>query len=217
MRDWVLVYGMKMKGLEGFTDVDGAMQEHRHAITGYAFLIDGGAVSRFSKKQEIVTLSTAKSEYVAATHAAKEAIWLHWFIGEVLQPLTNPIPLYSDLQATIALTCDRSYHAHTKHIYIWYYFIWFIIIMGRLILYIALLTTWSPTHLPRHFPTLKCSILLLCLAYNWLEEGVLEYSRSIKLTAESTAEVQISFYGIWVCSYLLPIHHWTWCYIIIVN
>ena len=45
MRDWVLVYRMKVKGLEGFTDADGAMQEHRHAITQYSFLIDGGAVS----------------------------------------------------------------------------------------------------------------------------------------------------------------------------
>jgi hypothetical protein len=66
-----------VKGIEGFTDADGAMQEHRHAIMGYAFLIDGGAISWSSKKQEIVTLSTAKSEYVAATHVAKEAIWLH--------------------------------------------------------------------------------------------------------------------------------------------
>ena len=64
-----------MKGLEGFTDADGAMQEHRHAITRYAFLIDGGAVSWSPKKQEIVTLSTAESEYVAATHTAKEAIY----------------------------------------------------------------------------------------------------------------------------------------------
>ena len=42
MRDWVLVYGMKVNSLEGFTDGDGATQEHRQAITGYAFLIDGG-------------------------------------------------------------------------------------------------------------------------------------------------------------------------------
>ena len=75
-RNWALGYGTKVKGLEGFTDVDGATQEHRHAITGYTFLIDGGAISWSFKKQEIVTLSTTKSEYVAATHAAKEAIWL---------------------------------------------------------------------------------------------------------------------------------------------
>ena len=47
--------------------------------------------------------------------------------------------------------------------------------------------------------------------------SLLEYSRSIKPTAESTAEVQISFYGIQVFSYLLPIRHWTWRYITIIN
>ena len=131
-RDWVLIYGTKVKGLEGFTDADGATQEHRHAITGYAFLIDGGAVSWSSKKQEIVTLSTAESEYVAATHAAKEAIWLRRFIGEVFQPLTNPIPLYSDSQAAIALTRDGSYHARTKHIDIRYHFIRFVVNNGTI-------------------------------------------------------------------------------------
>ena len=131
-RNWALVYGTKVRGLEGFTDADGAMQEHRHAITGYAFLIDGGAVSWSSKKQEIVTLSTTKSEYAATTHAAKEAIWLCRFIGEVLQPLANPIPLYSDSQAAIAHTCDGSYHAHTKHIDIWYHFIQFVVNNGTI-------------------------------------------------------------------------------------
>jgi hypothetical protein len=73
MRDWVL---MEVKGLEGFTETDGATQEHGHVITGYACLIDRGAISWSSKKQGIVTLSTAKSEHVVATHASKEAIWL---------------------------------------------------------------------------------------------------------------------------------------------
>src|SRR5438876_1697632 len=80
-KDHQLVYGLENKGLQGYTDADGATQEHCHAISGYAFLINGGAVSWFSKKQEIVTLSTAEAEYVAATHAAKEAIWLKHFLS----------------------------------------------------------------------------------------------------------------------------------------
>ena len=123
IRDWALVYGTKVKALEGFTDADSATQEHRHAITGYTFLIDRGAVSWSSKKQEIIMLSTTESEYVATTHATKETIWLRQFIGEVFQPLTNPILLYSDSQAAIALTRDRSYHARTKHFDIQYHFI----------------------------------------------------------------------------------------------
>ena len=53
-------------GLEGFTDADRASQEHRHAVSSYAFLLDGGAVSWSSKKQELVTLSMTEAEYVAA-------------------------------------------------------------------------------------------------------------------------------------------------------
>ena len=37
MGDWALIYGTKVKGLEEFTDVDNATQEHRHAIMGYTF------------------------------------------------------------------------------------------------------------------------------------------------------------------------------------
>ena len=44
-RDWKLVYGgAEGRGLEGFTDADGAMQEHRRAISGYIIVIDGVAV-----------------------------------------------------------------------------------------------------------------------------------------------------------------------------
>jgi hypothetical protein len=45
--------------LTGYTDADGATQDHRRAISGYVFLIDGAAVSRSSRKQELVTLSTS--------------------------------------------------------------------------------------------------------------------------------------------------------------
>jgi hypothetical protein len=68
-----LTFGSSKQGLEGYSDADRASQEHRHAISRYAFLLDGGAVSWSSKKQELVTLSTTEAEYVATTHAAKEA------------------------------------------------------------------------------------------------------------------------------------------------
>jgi hypothetical protein len=46
MQDWRLVYGGgEARGLEGFADANGAMQEHRRAISGYVILIDAGAVS----------------------------------------------------------------------------------------------------------------------------------------------------------------------------
>jgi hypothetical protein len=98
-----LTFGTCKQGLEGFTDADGASQEHRHAISGYAFLLDGGTVSWSSKKQELVTLSTTEAEYVAATHAAKEAIWLRCFLTEIFHPLDQPTILHCNNQSAIAL------------------------------------------------------------------------------------------------------------------
>ena len=74
--DLWLTYGETKRALEGYADADGSMNKDRRAITGYAFLIDGGAVSWSSKWQEIISLSTTESEYVAATHGMKEALWL---------------------------------------------------------------------------------------------------------------------------------------------
>ncbi|KIJ10701.1 hypothetical protein PAXINDRAFT_31639, partial [Paxillus involutus ATCC 200175] len=68
------------------------------------------------KKQELVTLSTTEVEYIAATHTAKEIIWLRHLIGEVFHPLEHPMVLYGDNQSAIVLTKDGSYHARTKHI-----------------------------------------------------------------------------------------------------
>ncbi len=60
--------------LEGYADTDGSITEDHHAVSGYAFLIDRGAVSWLSKKQELVSLFTTKSEYVTATHSMKEVL-----------------------------------------------------------------------------------------------------------------------------------------------
>jgi len=48
--DQALTYGTEQHELQGYTDADGASQEHRHAISGYVFIIDGGVVSWSSQK-----------------------------------------------------------------------------------------------------------------------------------------------------------------------
>lgn len=135
-----LVYGGDKRGLVGYTDADGASQEHRRAISGYVFMIDGGAVSWSSKKQELVTLSTTEAEYVAATHAAKEVMWLRRLISEVFGTIDEPTTLFSDSQSAIALTKDGHYHARTKHIDIRYHFIRYIVEAGHIKL------IYCPTH-----------------------------------------------------------------------
>ncbi len=75
-KDTSLTFGADHHTLLGYTDANGGTQAHSRAISGYVFLLDGGAVSWSLCKQELVTLSTAEAEYVTVTHATKELIWL---------------------------------------------------------------------------------------------------------------------------------------------
>jgi hypothetical protein len=62
-RDLNIPYEEERHDLTGYTDADGASHEHCHAISGYAVLLGGGTISWQSRKQDIVTLSTAEAEY----------------------------------------------------------------------------------------------------------------------------------------------------------
>ena len=115
-RELWLAYGGKDKELKGYADADGSMAEDRKAISGYAFIINGGAVSWSAKRQEIISLSTTESEYIAATYAAKEALWLRSLILQLFGTKLGPTTLFSDNQSAIALTKDHQYHARSKHI-----------------------------------------------------------------------------------------------------
>ena len=48
-KEYWLTYGGQVRELRGYADADGSMAEDRHAISGYAFLLHGGAVSWAAK------------------------------------------------------------------------------------------------------------------------------------------------------------------------
>ena len=131
-RDLWLSYGGIKKVLEGYADVDGSMMEDRRAISGYAFLVNGGAVSWSTKKQEIVSLSTTESEYIAATYAAKEALWLRSLLFQLFGIILPATTLFSNNQSAIALTKEHQYHTCMKHIDVRFHFIRWIIKEGKL-------------------------------------------------------------------------------------
>ena len=49
------------------------------------FKVNGGAVSWKSSKQETVADSTTEAEYIAASEAAKEGVWIRKFLIELLR------------------------------------------------------------------------------------------------------------------------------------
>ena len=129
MMDLKLTYGGgEWRGIEGYSDADGSTLDHRRAISGFVVLVDGGAVSWSSKKQELVTLSTVEAEHVGTTHAAKEIIWFRRLIKEIFRPLLFPTTLCLDNQSAIVLAnSENQFHARTKLIDIRYHFVKFCI------------------------------------------------------------------------------------------
>ena len=120
---WLTFGGRKETLVEGYCDADWAGQKHRHSISGFSFHYGVGAISWSSKKQNIVALSSTEAEYVAQTHAAKEAMWLRSFVSEIRGGAEGALTILCDNQGAIALAKDNKYHARTKHIDLRYHFI----------------------------------------------------------------------------------------------
>ena len=70
--------------INGYSDA--AFQTDRddsRSQSGFVFCLNGDAVSWKSSKQETVADSTTESEYIAASDAAKEAVWIKKFVTEL--------------------------------------------------------------------------------------------------------------------------------------
>ena len=82
------------------------------------FILNGGAVSWKSSKQEMTADSTTKSEYIAVSEAAKEAVWIKKFIIElgVVPSIVHKIFLYCDNNGAITQAKEPQSHQRSKHV-----------------------------------------------------------------------------------------------------
>ena len=70
--------------LDIYSDADFAGDiETKHSITGYTSLYSGGAITWSSQLQSSVSLSTKEIEFMAASQAVKEALWLIRLFGDI--------------------------------------------------------------------------------------------------------------------------------------
>jgi hypothetical protein len=109
--------------LECYSDADhGGDTETGRSTSGVACIYAGGAISWLSQRQTTVAISTTEAEIVAASEAAREAVWLKRLLSEITYLKGIPV-LYIDNEAAIKLAQNPEYHRRTKHIRLRHFFI----------------------------------------------------------------------------------------------
>jgi len=119
-KDMFLVYGGEEE-LVARCYVDASFDtdpDDSKSQSGYVFVMNGGAVSWRSSKQPVVAGSSTEAEYVAASEAAQEAVWMKEFITElgVVTSALDPMVIYCDNNGAIANAKEPRSHKNSKHI-----------------------------------------------------------------------------------------------------
>nr|GEV59054.1 zinc finger, CCHC-type [Tanacetum cinerariifolium] len=116
-------YGLSFVGypsmLEAYSDASWINHvEDSSFMSGWVFLLGGGAISWASKKQTGITGSTMEFEFVALAATGKEAEWLRNLIHEI--PIwPKPITLISircDSAPTMAMAYSQIYNGKSRHL-----------------------------------------------------------------------------------------------------
>ena len=119
-KDVFLVYGGEEElVVNGYTDASFQTDtDDSQSQSGFVFTVNGGAVSWKSSKQETVTDSATEAEYIAASLAAKEGVWMRRFLIElgVFPNASSPLNLHCDNNGAIAQAKEPRNHQKNKHV-----------------------------------------------------------------------------------------------------
>ena len=110
--------------LSSFTDADWAGSSvDQKSTSGYCFSLGSGMTSWCSRKQKSVALSSAEAEYMAASTASCEAIWLRKLLVNLLNEKMEVTNILCDNQSCINLYENPMFYDRSKHIDIRCHFI----------------------------------------------------------------------------------------------
>ncbi|SCZ92857.1 BZ3500_MvSof-1268-A1-R1_C063g00303 [Microbotryum saponariae] len=114
----------KFSGFTGYSDADwGTCTTSSRSTMGYSFHLAGSVISWSSKVQNRVADSTTDAEYLALSHASKEAGHLQELLMELGIDTRAPVQLYGDNQGAIALAKNPTLHHRSRHIRIREHFV----------------------------------------------------------------------------------------------
>lgn len=102
--------------LFAYSDADWAENKDQKSISGMICMLNGGAISWTSRKQNIVSISSTESEYYALSETAREIQWLKQLLQDFDMQFDQPIVIRCDSQSCIKMLENEKFSNRTKHI-----------------------------------------------------------------------------------------------------
>nr|XP_009761856.1 PREDICTED: uncharacterized protein LOC104213969 [Nicotiana sylvestris]XP_016514607.1 PREDICTED: uncharacterized protein LOC107831356 [Nicotiana tabacum] len=101
----------------------GTFPDSRKSVGGFCILLGDSLVGWKSKKQSIVSLSSAEAEYRSMSKATAAITWICRHLSHFGIFLSSPIHLFCDNHATIHISKNPIFHEHTKNIELDFHFV----------------------------------------------------------------------------------------------
>ncbi|GJT70509.1 retrotransposon protein, putative, ty1-copia subclass [Tanacetum coccineum] len=102
--------------------------------TRYVFILNGGAVDWKSSKQSTTAMSATEVEYIAASKAAMEAVWIRKFISglSIVPTINEPIIIFCDNSAALHFANEPGVQKGVRHYHRRYYYVRESIALGKI-------------------------------------------------------------------------------------
>ena len=103
--------------LKAYCDADWAgCPDTRKSLTGYCVFLGNALVSWRSKKQSIVSRSSAEAKYRAMATTTCELTWILHLLQDLHVKNDRPVLMYYDNQAALHIAANPVFHERSKHI-----------------------------------------------------------------------------------------------------
>ena len=120
-----LFFGKRQdNSVQGYTDADWAGDRtDGKSTSGYFTFVGGNLVTWRSKKQKVVSRSSAEAEYRGMVHGVCELLWIKRILRDIGISVVSPIKLHCDNESAVKIANNPVQHDRTKHVEIDRHFI----------------------------------------------------------------------------------------------